>query len=260
MSGITNCSPCTDCTTTPVGPVCPAPPDYTANTCPVVVTSDCVQYVGPDDACLDIAGSGTPMTLTNLLRAVFTYLSTFLSRITSSSLSINLSGTCANLLDIELVPSAQSGNILILGNDGRPYVPPTVINMQSSKCMSWQSTGSGQNVTWTPVLDFTCISQNIDNACSAPTGVIVTGITINGAIVSFGTIVGDTYDILLNNQVLATNVISPYTIGSLTPSTNYTVTVRVNCQAGGSSETLTSFSTSPILTCNIPSGLQITSV
>lgn len=258
-----NCSPCLDCTSLPTGPVCPDPPQYTANQCPDPQPTDCIYYTGPDESCLGVAGSGTPMTLTALLVKLFTYITTLLGRISSASLSITRTGACSDLLSIELIPSTQSGNILILGNDGRPFVPPTVVTMQGSKCISYQSTGPVGNVTWVGVLDFECIADNITEfaiQCVAPTSVTVTGITTSTAQISFGTTPGLTYDILLNNQVLATNVSSPYDLTGMAPNTNYTIAVRVNCASGNTSETIVTFTTQPILSCNTPSNLQITSV
>lgn len=263
MSGTTNCSSCTDCTTPPVtGPVCPTPPNYTANSCPVVVESSCVEYDGPDQPCLGIASSGTPSTLTQVLQAIFTFLSTWFTRFTSSSLSVNASssGGCISSVDIELVPSAQVGNILTLGNDGKPYVPPTLIGFQNSPCISWQSTTNSQgNVVWVAVLDFTCISQNTDTDCASPTSVSVTNVSTNTATVSFGTIVGNTYNILLNNEPIATGVTSPYLLTGLTPDSNYVITVQTVCVGGSTANTIVSFTTTPILTCNTPTDLQITS-
>lgn len=263
MSSTTPCSPCTDCTTPAIGPVCPTPPSYTANTCPVVVETDCVQYSGPDNTCIGVTSSGTPMTLTQSIIAILNYLSTLWTRLTSSSLSVTTSGTCSNVVAVELVPSSQSGNILILGNDGRPYVPQTLVNMASSKCITWQSSGPVGNILWTPVIDFNCVSVNITSqaiACVAPTGVTLTGITINSASVSFTAIGGNTYDIMLNGIVIQTGATSPYAITGLLPATNYTVIVRADCPSGSTSETITTFTTLPIVTCNNPSNLQITSV
>lgn len=261
MSGTTNCSPCTDCTT-PSTPVTCAQPSYTANTCPETFASDCTYYTGPDQDCLGISSSGTPITLTSVLIAIFTYLSTILNRITSSSLSVISPSSCAGTVAVELIPSSQSGNILVLGTDGKPYVPQTLVSMQSSKCISWQSTGQPGAITWVPVLDFGCISTAVAAAaiqCTAPTSVVISGITINGATIAFGTIGGLTYNILVNNTVVATNVASPYVITGLDANTNYSVTVQVECQNGASSDTVTTFTTSAILSCNMPSGLQISS-
>lgn len=258
-----DCTTCQDCTQPPVGPVCPAPPQYTANSCPTSVLSDCVDYTGPDLSCFGIASTGTPNTITTVLKGVFSYLSTLFTRITSSSLAMNVSGACANQLSIEVVPSSQSGNTFILGTDGRPYVPQTMVNMQASKCITWVSSGTPGGILWTPILDFTCVSSNITSTaiqCAAPSNVSISNIATNGATITFATTPGLTYDLLINNNVSATGVTSPYTFSGLNAGTNYTAAIRVNCASGASSETIVSFTTQSILTCNNPTDLQITSV
>lgn len=258
-----NCSPCTDCTSIPTGPVCPDPPQYTAYSCPDTPLTDCVLYSGPDNSCLGVSSSGTPMTLTNVLNRLFSYITTLFGRITSSSLSVNRSGACADNVTIELVPSSQSGNILTIGNDGKPYVPQSIVTMQSSKCITYVSTGPAGAVIWIPILDFQCIATNITSfaiACTAPAGVAISGVTTNSAIVSFGTSPGLTYDVLLNNLIYATNVSSPLNITGLSPSSSYSVTVRVHCVSGDTAETVVAFTTQQVLTCNTPTNLTITSV
>lgn len=258
-----SCSPCQDCTVPNTGPVCPAPPLYTANSCPETVLTDCVTYTGPDNTCVGVTSSGTPMTLTQSLVAILNYLSTFWRRISSKSLVITTSGVCSDLIAIEVIPSAQSGNTLILGNDGRPYVPPTVTTFVPSKCTTYQSTTVGNVTSWVQVLDFNCISQNVTGpaiACLAPTGVSVSGITQTSAVIAFTAVGGDTYDLLVNNVPSQLGISSPFTLTNLTAGTNYSIAVRVNCTSGNTSETVLTFSTLPILLCNTPSNLQITSV
>lgn len=260
-----NCSPCTDCTIPTTGALCPEPATYTANTCPDPQPSDCVYYTGLDNPCLGIFGSTDVkrVTLTSIFKTLFTYLSTLLSRITSTSLSVHSSGLCSDQISIELIPSAQVGNILILGNDGKPYVPPTIVSMGASKCISWQMAVSGNTTTWVPVIDFACVSNNITPDaidCVAPTNVNISSITQNSAIITFDVVGGVTYDLLLNNQVNATNITPPYTLTALTPNTNYSIALRINCGSGSSSETVVTFATLPIISCTPPTNLQITGI
>lgn len=260
MAGTTSCSPCIDCTTPVVIP-CPPAATYTANSCPDTVLTDCVAYSGPDNNCFGIESSGTPTTLTSVITSILSFLSTIWTRLTSNSLSVTVTGgLCNQVASVELVPSSQTGNILILGNDGKPYVPQTLVTMGNSKCVSWQVSGPVGNQFWTPVLDFNCLSLNISNSCAAPTGVSIGTITTTTAIVSFTALGGVSYDIMVNGTVVQTGASSPYTITGLTPATNYTVIVRADCSGGSTGETLLAFSTLPILTCNTPSNLQITSV
>lgn len=257
-----NCTTCQDCSTPVPGPVC-TPPTYTANLCPDPQPTDCVYYTGPDNSCIGVASSGTPMTLTKVLSAIFVYLSTFFARFSSKSLILTTSGTCADLLTIEVVPSAQTGNIFTLGNDGKPFVPPTNVILSPSRCITWKLTGSVTNPSWTPIIDFACVANNVSTfaiACTAPTGVTVTAITQTSAVISFATIGGFTYDLLVNNQLNAPGISSPFALLNLTPGTNYTAAVLVHCANNATSETLVAFTTPPLQVCNTPSNLQITTI
>lgn len=203
------------------------------------------------------------MTLTKVIVAIVSYLSNIWTRLTSSSLLVTISGTCSNQVTVELVPSSQQGNILILGNDGRPYVPQSVISFQGSKCINYQNTGTAQQELWVATLDFNCISNNITEPainCVAPASASVGSITTTGASITFATIGGNTYDVMLNGTVVSTDVTPPYIFTSLTPNTNYSVAVRADCPSGSTSETILTFTTLAVLLCNTPSNLQITSV
>lgn len=258
-----NCTTCTDCNT-PVVPEPCATPLYTANTCPDVIPTDCVSYLGADQPCLGIYPSGpVPLTLTGLLTKLFTYVSTLLGRVTSSSLSITQSGACGDVLDVEIIPSSQAGNKFTLGNDGKPYVPTVVTTLLPSKCISWQQAVTGNSTTWVPIIDFTCVSANTTIqaiACIAPSGITVSAITQTTAQVSWTVAAGVTYDILINNAVAYTTVSSPATVSNLAAGTNYSLAVRINCSGGSKSETTTAFNTLANLVCNTPTNLQITSI
>lgn len=260
---ITSCSPCTDCTTPTLTPVVCTTPVYTANSCPQNVLTDCVTYTGADNTCIGVTSSGTPMTLTQVIIAIVSYLSGIWTRLTSNSLAVTVGGSCSNQVSVELVPSSQPGNILILGNDGKPYVPQLTVSLLGSKCISFQNSGTAQNELWVPVLDFGCISNNVTTQainCISPANAATGSITTTGASISFTAIGGNVYDIILNGTVIATSITSPYALSGLAPNTNYSVAIRADCPSGSTSETLLTFSTLPVLTCNAPSNLQITTV
>lgn len=252
------CTACQDCASPP--PVTCSDPTYTANTCPDVLPSDCVTYTGPDNSCIEVFNAEKP-SVTTVIKKAFAYITTLLSRITSRSLRITTNGACPDSISVELVPSSQDGNILSLGSDGYPYVPPTIINMLPSRCFSWQRSTSGNTSSWVPVLDFTCISTNITNllTCAAPTNVHISNITTTSATVNFDQTSGLSYDVVVGGVTTYADVASPYIVQNLTPAANYSIAVIVHCTGGVNSETIVAFSTLPILVCNTPSNLQISS-
>jgi len=235
-------------------------PTYTANTCPDIIPSDCVTYTGPDNDCIGVINADKP-SITTIFKKAFSYITTLLSRITSRSLRVSTNGTCPDSISVELVPSSQDNNILTLGNDGYPYVPPTITNMGPSRCISWQKSTSGNTTSWVPVLDFACLSTNITSilTCAAPTGVNISNINTTSATVNFDQTAGISYDIVVGGVTTYADVTSPYIVQNLTPATNYSITVIAHCSGGVNSETLVTFATSPILVCNTPSNLQISS-
>jgi hypothetical protein len=93
--------------------------------CPEPLTTNDIQYVGADDTCIGIV---RPSTLTDVLDQLRAFLVNRLFGVVSSSLVVTYPAyTCNRVAQVELVPSTDEGNILVLGTDGHPYVPETVV-------------------------------------------------------------------------------------------------------------------------------------
>lgn len=251
-----NCSnPCSTCG----GCVCTCSSLYNNVGCINITSSDCTKYLGVTD--LSCVGIKNGDTLTSALTSLSTYASGTLGRITSNSLSLNLVGTCRDQLSVELVPSSQLGNLLVYGQDGRPYVPKTDVNLVSTTCISWQKTTNGQVITYVPVIDWNCVSQQVcilctnPTPCVAPTGLIVLSTGQNTAQIGWNMAAGDTYNVLVNGVIQATGVTSPYTFSSLVPSTTYSLTIRAVCPSGTTADTSISVTTLAVTACVLPSGV-----
>lgn len=80
--------------------------------------TNCVNYSGIDDTCLAIV---KPIGLTSVLQKIIAYVKNIFNRVSSDSLVITTPGSCDDL-KIEIVPSADSGNLFELGSDGYPFV------------------------------------------------------------------------------------------------------------------------------------------
>lgn len=250
-------NPCTSCG----GCVCTCSSLYDTVGCINITSSDCVQYLGTQDiSCLGIKRNDT---LTTALKAIGTYTTGLLGKVNSNSLSLTLSGSCMDSLAIEMVPSTNIGNILTYGTDGRPYVPKTDVSLISTTCFSWQKTINGQVITYVPIIDWNCVSQQVcplcDNPapCVAPTGLIVTSTGQTTATVGWNSVAGVTYDVLVNGVVQSTSVTSPYTFNSLVPSTTYSLTVRAKCSSGSTADTTISVTTLGVSTCVLPSNIAV---
>lgn len=250
-------SPCSKCG----GCVCTCSSLYDTVGCVNITSSDCVKYLGTQDiACLGIKRNDT---MTSALKSIGTYTTGILGRVSSSSLVLTLSGTCSDSLAIEMIPSTNQGNILTYGTDGRPYVPKTDMTIVAAPCFNWQKTVVGQTITYVPIIDWNCVAQQTcplcDNPtpCIAPTGLIVTSTGQTTAVVGWNSVIGTTYDVLVNGVVQATSVNSPYTFNSLVPSTTYSLTVRAKCSSGLTADTSISVTTLAVTTCVLPSNIAV---
>ena len=88
------------------------------------LTTDDINYVGNPDSCIPLTFNEK---LTSALNKIVTYLKNRLFGIVSNSLVVTaINNNCDKYQRIELVPSTDVGNSLILGTDGYPYVPPSV--------------------------------------------------------------------------------------------------------------------------------------
>lgn len=254
---VTPCSnPCNKCG----GCVCTCSSLYDNVGCINITSSDCVNYIGLDISCVGIKRNDNFSKIINTLSS---YASNTLSRINSSSLSLVTEGTCGDQLKLELIPSTNLENILTYGTDGRPYVPRTDVSLVSTTCLSWQKTVNGTVITYVPIIDWNCISQQVcplcDNPapCDAPTGLVLNSTGQTTAQLGWNSVAGVTYDVLVNGVVQATNVNSPYTFNSLVPNTTYSLTIRAKCSSGATADTSLSVTTLPITSCILPSGMSV---
>ena len=168
----TACDDCNDIIE-PCLEVC-ATPIYTEIACLNPINDDCVSYTGADNACLGIL---KPIREKTVFEKVILFVRGLFSNITSNSLVFTpTQGTCTKTGTIELVPSANIGNILILGTDGRPFVPvASAINIQDTS--SIDLTGNGNILT--PLKGDVKISTNAGNQTSiTPSGIFTPATTI----------------------------------------------------------------------------------
>lgn len=254
----TNCaSPCNSCG----GCVCTCSSLYDTVGCINITQADCVQYIGNDISCLGIKNKDS---LKSIIGSLSTYSLGTMGRISSSSLYLTRSGVCGDQLSIEAIPSTNQSNALTLGTDGRLYVPKADVDIVSTTCISWQKTTLGSKITYVPVIDWNCVSQQTCPLCSNPTPCIApTGLIINStgqttAQVGWNSVSGTTYDVLVNGVVQATGVNSPYTFNSLVPNTTYSLTVRAKCSSGLTADTSISVTTLAITSCVLPSAMAAT--
>lgn len=253
----TPCSnPCTSCGNCS----CTCSNLYSTIGCLNIYPADCVQYLGNDIPCIGIKRKDT---LTSVINSFTTYYTGLLGKITSGSLLLTRSGTCLDNLSIEAIPSTDQSNALTYGTDGRLYVPKGDINIVSTTCLSWQKTVSGSAITYVPVIDWNCVSQQTcplcDNPapCVAPTGLIVNNTGQTTAQVGWNSVSGTTYDALVNGVLQQAGVISPYTFNSLVANMTYSLTIRAKCASGLTADTPISVTTLPTTSCNLPSGIAI---
>lgn len=248
----TSCGYCTcSCATT----------SYETTGCLSTESTDCTYWRD-----IDVPQMGVKRgdTLTKVIKNIISYITNAFTKITSTSLAVTQVGSSNDNIGIELIPSTVQGNILNIAADGRPYVPKTDINLISGSCFSWQKTQNGQVITFVPIVDWNCVSQQVcglcDNPvpCEAPTGVVVTGTSQTGAQLNWNSVSGVSYDALVNNVVQTSNVNSPYTFTSLSADTTYSLTIRAKCGSGLTADTAISVTTLPVTSCNTPSGLAVT--
>lgn len=260
----TNCdqpaTPCTNPCNKCGGCVCTCSSLYDNVGCVNIQSSDCVNYAGLDISCLGIKRNDNFSKIINTLAS---YSIGSLAKVNSSSLLLTPQGSCLDQLNIELVPSTNTGNILTYGTDGRPYVPRTDVDLVATTCLSWQKTVNGATIVYVPIIDWNCVSQQTcplcDNPtpCTAPTGVIVNSVGQTTAQIGWNSVAGVTYDVLVNGVVQATSVNSPYTFNSLVPNTTYSLTIRAKCSSGLTADTSASVTTMPITSCVLPSGVSV---
>lgn len=168
-------SPCTSCGDCDCN--CEEP-EYMTDGCYFTQNTDCTTYNGSDLSC---PGVETGDTLTSVLQSLATYTKNTFTRLTSDSLVITATDdTCDDKAVIELVPSTDADNILVLGTDGLPYVPapgdpgvsPTLVATDSSSIDFTTSGTLGHNLT---------ASVKISTSSNNALVVNGTGLYVNGA-------------------------------------------------------------------------------
>ena len=101
----------------------------------------------------------------------------------SNSLVVTAGGTHGHSPEIELVPSTDASNALVLGTDGKPFVhtvsvPITSIVFPSTPGITRTVVNVSGTVTVTETLDFTYIASQVcplcTPTCQAPTNLVVT--------------------------------------------------------------------------------------
>ena len=105
--------------------------------------------------------------------------------ISSDSLVVTPAGTNGHTPTIELVPSEDDGNILVMGTDGHPFVPETEVPIldviiPNISGLSWTRSLIDGVLTLTPSFDFTYIASQVcaicNPTCTAPSNLNVTSI------------------------------------------------------------------------------------
>lgn len=163
----TPCTECNDCVDTPEI-VCPPLPTYLED--PTIDSSD-IQYLGNTDNCVPVTKFST---ITLAISNIVNFIKSKLFNITSTSLVVTnpTNNLCNKVLNIEVVPSIEAGNILRLGTDNKPYVPTVLsglqdINILNSDCITFTKTVINSVPTFTPTINMACIAAQICPLCQS---------------------------------------------------------------------------------------------
>lgn len=119
-----------------------------------ITLSNDIQALGLSGNIITLSKGGGSVDLTSLLT-----IPTFAA--TSTSLVITAGGTHGFTPTIELVPSTDLGNSIILGTDHHPYARK--VTMATGGCLSFTTTIVGGITTFTPIIDYTCLGSNLIN-------------------------------------------------------------------------------------------------
>lgn len=105
--------------------------------------------------------------------------------VTSDTLTIAQNPNNSHDISIDISPSSDLGNILILGTDNKPYVPDTGVAVsnvviQNGNCITWVKTFANEVITFVPTIDWTCVAAQVCElcapSCSVPTNLNVENI------------------------------------------------------------------------------------
>lgn len=135
--------------------------------CEPPTTSD-IKYVGGVDVCTTVENNST---LTTVLLKIISFIKNRLFSVISSSLVVsNVPNNCNKYQRIELVPSSDPGNTLIIGTDGKPYSSGgSSVILNNGQCISFTATVVDNVTVYTPVLDIACIAAQVCTLCSPTT-------------------------------------------------------------------------------------------
>lgn len=94
----------------------------------------------------------------------------------SSSLTVTNGGVYGHSPRVELQPSTDTGNGLILGSDGKPFVavqtiPISNVNITNSTCLTWAKTFVNGIITYTPTIDWQCVADQVCPLCATACGI-----------------------------------------------------------------------------------------
>jgi len=131
------------------------------------------QYLAVSGTKLQIWKNGTPPIKINEVDLAATFAQTPLT-LHSTSLVISQGGTAGHDATINVVPSADLGNALKAGSDGKPFVaaPPqgiTDVVIANGECITWNRAYLNGKITYTPVIDWACVSSHVCPICIADT-------------------------------------------------------------------------------------------
>ena len=233
------------------------------------VVKDCVIIPDSDDQYLVLNGTDLSIVKPNgtvvntvSLAGLIPVETTF--SLTSLSLVVTPGGVHGHAPHIELVPSSDVNNSLILGSDGRPYVPQSsgkdvVIN--AATCITFTKVVTSGLITFTPVIDYNCIAAQVCGLCCQPPALFINNITSTSFdLYVTNLLVGDTYDVSIDNgatYVLTAQTTSPITVSGLSSSTTYHIVVRHNCANGGTAVSNPQTILTAVFICPPPTNLNI---
>lgn len=254
------CNLCNECEETQN---CCTEPDYITSGCVSTVNDECVIVTLDNIECTDIQKGNSFKTvltkLVNMIKGLF-------GRITSETLTVTRTGTCEDNLEIELVPSTDANNQLIIGTDGKPFSKKTDVNIINIPYLTFTKTIVNGVITFTPELDIAGIADAVCQTCSGTPScdpaadlALVGQLQVDSTVdldVTWTDIPTVTYDVYLDSVLVEADVDSPYTIPGLDPDTTYNVEVRSHCGNGENGSVDEDITTPSLPSCTIPSNLN----
>ena len=260
-TSVTPIDPCNECEETKY---CCDEVDYVDTGCITTMNDECIINTNADIACTDIVKGDSVksviLKLANMVKGLF-------GKVTSTSLAVTRTGTCQDNLKIELVPSTDANNQLIIGTDNRPYAKRRDVNIVSIPYLTFTKAEVNGVLTFTPVLDIAglvsivCQGCGTTGVCDNPTGLVVVGnlqsdntVTLTVTWTMLPTIA---YDVKVDGVMFDADTVSPLTIPNLDPSTVYNIEVISKCGNGETGSTDDDITTPSLPTCNLPSNLNV---